>query len=141
MSIRTILHAAVLALTNLAGIWLGFVAFALASTTNQLAVQMPVAFVVSVGGFATWVALVGRRGPVWSRLQAGRDAVWVYGLALVCSAVVFVPLHFVLEGYRTAFSNVAGLWAFQVVVNAVAVPVAMRLGPGRSEATGAGRAS
>ncbi|MBD3222855.1 hypothetical protein GF314_16630 [bacterium] len=141
MPFRTILHAAVLALANLAGIWLGFVAFALASTTNQLAVQMPVAVVVSIGGFAAWAALVGRRRPAWSRLRTGRDAVWVYGLALVWSAVVFVPLHLLLEGYRTAFSNVVALWVFQLVVNAVAVPMAMRLGPGRSEATGAGRVS
>lgn len=129
MPARRLLHAAVLALANLAGLWLGFVIFARSAETHQLAVQLPVAVTVSVAGFVGWVAAVRVRGPRWLRLQGRRDGAWIYGLALAWSAAIFVPLHLVLTGYLTAASNVIALWIFQVVVNVVAVWLAVAIRP------------
>lgn len=61
MPARCVVHAAVLALVNLVGVYLGFVAFAMVDSTNQLAVQFPVAIAVSLAGFALWAKLAGPR--------------------------------------------------------------------------------
>jgi len=53
----------------------------------------------------------------------------VFLLAFVCAAVVFVPMHYVSEGYVTAAGNVAALWAFQLVANSIALLVARRVFP------------
>jgi hypothetical protein len=124
---RRIVHATVLVLANLAGILGGFIAFWLASTTNQLAVQLPIAVLVTLTTFLLWIRLVDRRGPARLRFLGLRDGVWTYGLAPVIAAIVFVPLHYVLEGYVTAFSNVVALWTFQLVVNALVIVLAVRM--------------
>ena len=125
---RTALHSAILALLNLASIWVGFVAFQLLGAENQLAVQSPIAFTLTVGLFLGWMRLVSSRG--WSRLRVRGwgDAGWIFGLALVWAAVVFVPLHLLTQGYLTAFGNVLAVWAFQVAANTVAVGCAVTLG-------------
>jgi hypothetical protein len=130
--VRIPLHAAALALANLGGLWIGFVAFALAPTTNQLGVQLPVALVVSVGAFAAWVTVVDARGPRQLRFGGRRDAVLAAALAWAVAAVIFVPLHRLATGYVTAFSNLVALWSFQLVANLVVVALADRLGRNRA---------
>lgn len=127
MNVRHVVHAAVLVLANLTGILVGFVVFWLASTTNQLAVQLPIAVAVTGAAFLPWVDLVAGRGPVRLRWRGSRDGAWTYGLAPVIASIVFVPLHYSLEGYLTAFSNLVALWSFQLVVNAPVIVLAIRL--------------
>jgi len=125
MSPRHLLHAALLMTANLAGLWLGFLAFYLADTTHQLAVQLPIAVAVSVAAFVGWVKLFHGRGSARIRFRGRADAAWVYGLAPVLAALVFVPLHLVSTGYVTAATNVLALWAFQLVANLAVVPAAV----------------
>jgi hypothetical protein len=124
---RRVVHAIVLVLANFAGILGGFIAFWLASTTNQLAVQLPIAVLVTLTTFLLWIRLVDRRWPARLRFRGLRDGVFTYGLAPVIAAIVFVPLHYALEGYVTAFSNVVALWTFQLVVNALVIVLAVRM--------------
>jgi hypothetical protein len=121
---RTILHGAVLALGNLFGIWLGFVAHALASGASQLRVQVPVAIVISLIFFVLWVRLVEAFAPERIRFRGARDAIWTYVLALAWGPAIFVPLHYVTQGYLTAFGNVLALWTFQSTVNILAAAAA-----------------
>jgi cytochrome bd-type quinol oxidase subunit 2 len=133
LSPRVVLHSAILALANLCSIWFGFLAFALSSVQNQLGVQLPVAFLVSVLMFGAWVKVVESRGPAGSRIRSRRDWIWIYVLAPVCAALVFVPLHYVVEGYLTAFSNLTALWAFQLVVNVAVVAISKQLRESRRD--------
>lgn len=136
MPARTLVHAAVLATANLFGIWLGFLAFALSSTANQILVQVPVAVVVTVALFAAWIRLLGARGSARLRIDGARNWAWVYGLAPICAAVVFVPLHQITQGYWTAFSNLLALWTFQLVANGFAVAIAAAICARRTVAAG-----
>lgn len=121
---RLLLHSLVLAIVNLCGIWLGFVVYSLVRGPGQIAVQLPIAFIVTVGAFAAWIMILAARGPRRLRIGGGAQARWVFGLSLPWAAVVFVPLHYLTQGYLTAFSNVAALWLFQAAANLVAVVVA-----------------
>jgi hypothetical protein len=127
MPARTILHAAVLAAANLIGIWLGFLVYAVSETANQLLVQVPVAVQATVAVFAAWVRLLSARGSVRLPIRGTGDGAWIYGLAPLWAAVVFVPLHQVTQGYWTAFSNVLVLWSFQLIANGIAVAVALAI--------------
>ena len=133
MQASRIVHAGALAIANLSGLWFGFVAFVLIGTTNQIGIQLPVAVVVSLAAFVIWVKLVNAFGPPRFRYFSRSDGPWVYCLAPVLAAVVFVPLHFATTGYLTAFSNVLALWGFQFVSNMFVVVAAahfVREGPG-----------
>lgn len=45
-------------------------------------------------------------------------------VALLCAPVVFIPMHYVTQGYLTAASNIVAIWIFQAPVNIVAAIVA-----------------
>ena len=118
-----VFHSFVLALANLAAIIAGFAAYRLLGAADQIAVQVPVAAVSTVAVFAAWLSLSTRVAPGILGVGGARDGFWIYGLAPVWAAAVFVPVHFVTQGYLTSFGNVASLWVFQLAVNAAAVPI------------------
>lgn len=127
MSAGAVVHAAVLALVNLVSIVIGFLVFALVRGGGQLAVQVPVAIVLTVVLFAGWTRYSSMHGPRRIRFRGPRDGYWIFGLAPIWAAVVFVPLHFVTQGYPTAFSNLTALWSFQVFANLIAVTISVQL--------------
>jgi len=123
MLVRTIVHSIILALLNLFAIVVGFATFKSVGGSNQVGVQAPVAFVISVVGFVVWTGLMNTRGPVRLALRGWRDGGWILILASVVAALVFVPAHYATAGYLTAFSNILALWAFQIPTNAVAIAI------------------
>ena len=120
---RRIVHAGVLAIANLGGIWVGFLAFDKIGAGNQISVQLPVAVLFSLAVFTVWAKLMNTAGPARFRFHGRNDGPWVYCLTPVLAAVVFVPLHFATVGYLTALTNVLALWGFQLVANMFVVPV------------------
>lgn len=130
MSIRLIGQILVdgfaLAVVNIGAVLLGYGAYWWLRPANQLAIQVPVAIVATLCGLLAWILISeGLRG-------ATRDArylepIGIYVAALVWSPVIFIPLHFSTQGYVSSFSNVVGLWIFQLVANLVALLVASRL--------------
>ncbi|MDH4338394.1 MAG: hypothetical protein OEX18_14065 [Candidatus Krumholzibacteria bacterium] len=130
-----VIHGFVLALINLASILVGFAVFTLSGSGHQVAVQVPVALLGTVAGFAAWLWLVRRSRLGWDRTRLRQRAA-VFVLAFLGAAVVFIPLHFFTQGYVTAWSNVTALWAFQAPANLLAMLVAERRfasGPERKE--------
>jgi hypothetical protein len=132
MIVRTITHSVILALLNLFAIVVGFATFKSVGGSNQIGIQAPIAFVISVVVFAIWAALVNARVPTRLRLRGWRDGGWVLVLASVVAAVVFVPVHYVTAGYLTAFSNILALWAFQIPTNAVAIAIGVTISGGKA---------
>jgi hypothetical protein len=120
---RRVIHAAALGFANLAALLAGFAAYRLLGAADQIAVQAPVAAVSTVAIFAAWLGVSTRVAPGALGVAGARDGVWIYGLAPAWAAAAFVPVHFITQGYLTSFGNVAALWAFQLAVNAAAVPI------------------
>ena len=128
-------HSIKLAFIDLGGILVGFMVYHLSGAHDQLAVQVPVAVVFTVIGFATWLWMTRRTRIGWSR-AAFRQYVLVFLLAFVWAAVVFIPLHYFTQGYVTAWSNVTVMWTFQAPTNLLALLVAHRMFTTRQQPEG-----
>jgi hypothetical protein len=121
---RVCLHSLVLTGVNLGCIIAGFGVYYLLRPVNQIAVQAPLAAGLTIVVFATWSLLV-RWLPVGGLSLHGRaEWFWTYLLALLWTPLIFVPLHFVTQGYLTSFSNIIATWLFQLPTNALALLIA-----------------
>lgn len=127
MLAKSILGGAVLAAVNLGGIWIGFMMFKLAGSTYQPGIQLPVAFIISVLGFALWSRLVNPRISNRFRFRSRRDGYGIYLMAPAWAALIFVPTHFAVSGYLAAFTNILALWAFQLLTNLAVIEVGLKL--------------
>jgi hypothetical protein len=121
------LHSLVLAVANLGSILVGFAAYGVAGSVNQIAVQVPVAVVLTVVGFSLWLVMCHRAGQLTIDVEAAADATWIYLLAVPWAIALFTPLHFVTQGYLTSLGNIFAVVVFQGVVNIITVPVAVAL--------------
>ena len=117
-----------LALLDIGAVLFGFGIYSLVRPANQLAVQVPAAVIAVVAGWWFWTWAPGKLG--WNGLRpAGPgEALQVYLLALAWGPAVFIPLHYVTQGYVTSFGNLAGLWLFQVPSNVLALWAVGRAG-------------
>lgn len=109
-----------LGVIDLGAIVAGFAAYSIARPAGQLAIQIPVAVMLTVGLFAVTCRALGparwRPGPGgWSL---------VYLASMLSAPLVFVPLHYVTQGYWTSYGNLVGLGLFQLPTNALAVVIA-----------------
>ncbi len=130
--LRIGLHSLALALANLAGLAVGFAAYHLLNPNNQLAVQVPIAAGISLVGFSIWIAVTHRtsREPGdCSRLalERRRDGIWIYLSAVLWSALLFLPAHWITTGYVSAVSNIGMLALFQLAVNLFVVPASLEI--------------
>ena len=132
---RAVAHSIVLSSLNLLGVWVGFLVFSVFEPADQRGIQSVVALIVTLGGYLTWSRFARRWRGRGLGLHGWTDGRWVFGLAFGWAAVVFVPLHYVTQGYLTSFGNIAALGALQAVTNgisiaaAVGVPGMRRVGP------------
>ena len=120
-TLRISLCSLLLTLSNLIGILAGFIAYRAIGEVNQLAVQLPLAVTCSIVIFALWCRL-SHTAP-FHRLALGsrREFAYVFLASLAWNPVVFVPLHYITQGYLTSAGNIVALLFFQVPVNALAV--------------------
>jgi hypothetical protein len=121
---RYLLHGLVLAAVNVGAVLVGFAVYKISGAGYQLAVQIPVAVAISVAAFGLWYVIVVRA--TFGRAALGRLAayVWTYALAFGWLAALFLPLHYVTQGYLTSFANIYYTWAFQAPTNALALAAA-----------------
>jgi hypothetical protein len=121
---RVVLHSVALALADLAGIIVGFLAFKILGSADQILVQLPVAVMATIGGVVAWsVALRALRFPrlLWT---SESEAMQSFLISLTWGPLLFVPLHFFTQGYVTSLRNLVVLAAYQVPVNLLAVAAA-----------------
>ena len=121
---RIVTHGIVLAAVTIGSISVGFAVYRLLGLFNQIAVQVLVAGVVCVAAFALW-GLLSHRGS-GGRLSIAdlKELGTVYATALVWTPVLFVPLHYVTQGYLTSFGNILGIWLFQLPFGLLSLMVA-----------------
>jgi len=123
-----LLHGLALAAVNVGAVLVGFAFYKISRTAYQLAVQVPVAVMISVAGFATWYFIAGRVARGASALRGPAAYFGTYALAFAWFPAAFVPLHYVTQGYLTSFANIYYTWLFQAPTNVLALAVAYLAG-------------
>ncbi len=115
---KEIINSLIMTLTNLGSILLGFAIYYISGSKNQIAVQVVSACILSILIFMFWHYLSYRffRKSV---LENKKSLVLVYFLSLVWTPIIFIPLHYITQGYLTSWDNINGVWMFQVPTNAL----------------------
>ena len=124
--IRIGLHSLVLTMTDIVAILFGFWMYKLVQIQwplDQIAVQAPTALIFCMLAFAAWSWLVRRLVNLLA-LRGRDEYLWTYLTALLWSPAIFVPVHYVSQGYLTGMGNIIGLWAFQSLANVAALALA-----------------
>ncbi len=122
---KIIINSLILALINIASVLIGFYVFFLLKTSNQIAIQLPVACFFSVMFFLAWKFITWR---YWKKLDLGKNVnyIKVFFLSILFSAFIFTPLHYLTQGYLTSIKNILGLWGFQIPTNILALMIYAR---------------
>ena len=121
---RILLNGLVLFFANFIGIFVGFMVYHFARPANQIAVQLPIAAIISIVLFLAWI-LLSHRIPFLRPLVL-YDAVGIVGTfiaSLVWAPIVFVPFHYFTQGYLTAAGNIIAMLLFQLPVNCFIVMI------------------
>lgn len=130
-TLRIGLHSLILAMANIGCIVIAYAIYYLLKPANQIAVQAPLAAALSIATIAVWSLLIQRLAGLG--LRGTSEFAWTYLAAFVWIPFVFVPLHYLTQGYLTSFGNILAIWAFQLPVNLLAVLATYKLA-GRSKA-------
>ncbi len=129
---RPLLHGLALAAVNVAAVLVGFAVYKISGINHQLFVQVPLAVLLSVAAFGLWYVIVGRVTSDRTTLGSFTAYVWTYVLAFAWLPAIFVPLHYVAQGYLTSFANIYYPWLFQAPTNVAALAAASLVGRRRS---------
>lgn len=125
---RPVIHGLALATINIGASLVGFAAYKVLGVGHQLLVQVAVAVLVTVVAFVLWYYVVRRVRSGIAALGGLGAYVWTYGLAFAWFPALFVPLHYVTQGYLTSFANIYNMWLFQAPTNALALAAAALAG-------------
>jgi hypothetical protein len=118
---RVIIHSFILSLTNLISIVFGFGVYHFFMSYNQLAVQIPVGAVFSIIVFTTWVVILKYKDIKVLLPDSKLEPFLIFLLSLAWLPIIFVPLHYITQGYLTSFGNIYMNWIFQIPVNFIIV--------------------
>jgi hypothetical protein len=118
---RASVNGLVLAGINIGAIFMAFAAYQLLRPANQLLVQGTIAAVLCIFAFPFWSWLTRRILSLNLAWQGSKELGLIYLTALVWSPLIFIPLHYVTQGYLTSLGNLAAIWAFQIPVNLLAL--------------------
>lgn len=125
--VRVALHGFVLFAANMAALVAGILMFQAIGGSAQLAVQVPIAVLGTVGFYLGWQVLF-RNLPVAALALRDRSEHALAGLcSLVWAPIVVVPLHYFTQGYLTAAGNLVALGIFQILVNPLAILAAWKV--------------
>jgi hypothetical protein len=118
---KTALHGLVLYLTNMTGMIAGFIAFKLIGG-DQLITQVTTSAVISIILFMLYFHVLRKISPKTHPYTAARF-VWILIAAICWHPVIFIPLHYLTQGYLTGPGNIVAVMLFQVPINAIALGV------------------
>ena len=120
--IRVGLHSMVLVMADIAGIAGGaLAAFHILGVANQVALQLPIAVLLSVGCFWVWIFSFHVLRLRSLQLASSKDLGTCLVLSFLWAPVVFVPLHYFTQGYLTSIGNLVALAVYQLPVNGLAL--------------------
>ncbi len=120
-TVRICLHGFVLAFANLGSVIVGFILYRLLEFPNQIVVQIPVAAVLSIIAFVAWIWSIRHLPLKQFHLRRSRELIFTYLASLLWAPIMFVPLHYITQGYHTSGGNVVAILLFQLPVNGAAI--------------------
>lgn len=112
---KYIFYGLLLSLINLISIILGFVFYYLFKTPNQIEIQLPIAVLLSCLFFTMSVFLLIKSNKEIS--MSVFSVIRIYLFSMLWTPVVFVPLHYMTQGYLTSIGNILYTWIFQATTN------------------------
>jgi hypothetical protein len=121
---RILLHGFLLAVVTVGSILVGYAVYRASGLRDQVATQVLVAGAVCAFSFALAAWIVHRLSSGRLALASLRELGITYGSAFLWSAIVFVPIHYVTQGYVTGMGNVLGVWIFQLPFGLLALMIA-----------------
>lgn len=118
-AVKLILNASMVGVLNLAAFVIGFMIYSISASGEQMLVQGTSAFVIGVALVVGWLVLFR----TFNRLEIEYDFIMVFLLAFPCTAIIFVPVHFLVTGYLTGIGNILAIAAYQFPMNALALAI------------------
>lgn len=128
--LRICLNSFVLAVGCLVSILIGFGFYHMlraAWPVDQIMVQAPVAVIVLIIGFTAWYLVISRPALQHFRLVGWGEFTAVFLLSLVWTPLIFLPLHYLSQGYLSSIDNILAIFYFQVLANLIALLTATSL--------------
>lgn len=111
-----IINGLVLALINIISILVGFYVYYLTKSQTQIAIQIIVACFSSVVFFLLWEFISQGHFPKTSIIT--KSDYWkTFLLSLIFTPFIFIPLHYITQGYLTSWQNITSIWMFQIPTN------------------------
>jgi hypothetical protein len=121
---KIILHSLILAIINIISIVFGFGIYHFLTRYNQLAIQVPIASVFSIIVFTSWIVIIKYRDISKIFPEGWLHFLLIFLFSLAWLPIIFVPLHYITQGYLTYFGNIYLNWIFQMPTNIVIVLIA-----------------
>ncbi len=115
------LHSFVLAIVNFASVIAGFGIYHLFRPINQISLQAPVAALICIFIFVIWSVFIQNILSKGLSLKGISEFLGVYVASLLWAPALFVPIHYLSQGYLTSYDNLLAGWLFQLPVNLLAV--------------------
>jgi len=119
--LRISLHSFIMVIANLVAIYCGFIVYYLLKPANQIAVQLPVAVILSIVGFALWNLFLRIKLLKRFAIREKKELIFIYFAGFVWVPVIFVPLHYITQGYLTSYGNIVAIWLFQLPLNFISI--------------------
>lgn len=129
--LETVLHGFILAVVNMIGIVFGFGVYHFLMRYNQMLMQAPVAAVFSIIVFTTWIVVLKYKNVTRLLPEGKLEFLLVFLFSMAWLPIIFIPLHYVTQGYITSFGNVYVNWLFQIPVNIFIVLIAYLIVSGK----------
>lgn len=85
---------------------------------DQIAIQVPIAAIVTVSLFMFYwylLSIIPSKPPFYKPVSL----IWIFIVALFWHPVIFIPLHYVTQGYVTSIRNILAMMLFQMLINTV----------------------
>jgi hypothetical protein len=128
--LRIGLHGIVLAVGSLASILVGFGFYHLLRRMwpiDQLLIQVPVAVLTLILGFTAWYLLICRTPLQRFRIVGWGEFIAIYILSLAVTPLIFLPLHYLTQGYISSADNNLSILYFQIPTNFITLLTAIYL--------------
>ena len=111
-----LINGLILSIVNILSILIGFFVYYLTKSQTQIAIQIIVACFSSVILFLLWEFISYEHFPKTG--LATKSDYWVtFFLSLIFTPFIFIPLHYLTQGYLTSWQNITSIWMFQIPTN------------------------
>jgi hypothetical protein len=118
---KNIVHGFMLSLANLSSIILGFLIYYIIKAPNQIMIQVPIAIALSCIIFSTYVYIYSKTKIGKNKYISIKNCFMIYIYSLACAPIIFIPTHFITQGYLTSLENIIYMWLFQAITNIIVI--------------------